>query len=115
MSATGGSWGGYYRAQNAIPITQVGFTQLSTVPPIGKSSLPFNKLSAFVNNTDAVMQLMTDPSGGWQDDSGQEILLRIGFNARDPLPLFYAVRFKVWNGTLLGTTGTVDLTMMLIP
>lgn len=93
-------------AGNAVPVG-ASFTKVSTFGPWRD---PKTKLDAFVNNTDVVFELMLDPSG-WQDAIGnpaQLVLMRMGFNGRDPLPPFYGVRFKVWSGTTLNPTGTVD-------
>ena len=99
-----------YFAANAVPLSPT-YTGQATFPAQGWFSSPMNKLDAFVNGTDAVVQLLTDQSG-WQDDESQEILLRMGFNGRDPLPPFYAVRFRVWPLTLLPQTGgTIDLSV----
>lgn len=94
-------------AANGVPIG-TDFTGASTFPPSGWWQTPANKLDAFVNKTDAVFQLLTEQAG-WQEDTTEEVLMRMGFNGRDPLPLFYAVRFKVWSGTLLAASGSVDM------
>lgn len=94
-------------AANGVAIAQ-GYTIAATFPPNGKFSLPFHKLDAFVNGTDAIIQVLEEDTG-WTEDPAQEILLRAGFNSREFMRGFLAVRFKVWNKTLLGTTGTVDI------
>ena len=94
-------------AANAVPIG-ADYSAPSTFPPQGWWTDPCNKLDAFVNGTDAVFQLLTE-FGGWSEDVSQEVLMRQGFNGRDPLPPFYGVRFRVWPGTLLPLSGTIDM------
>lgn len=105
---------GYYLAANAVPVG-VNFAPPATFPQSGPAAYPYNKLSVFVNNTDVVVQLLLDPTGAFADDVSQEILLRMGFNSREPLPPFYQVRFKVWESTQLPQSGTVDMSMYQIP
>lgn len=94
-------------AANAVPIGP-DYSAASTFPSVGFWQDTCNKLDAFVNGTDAVFQLLTE-QGGWTEDIAQEVLMRMGFNGRDPLPVFYAVRFRVWPGTALASSGTVDM------
>lgn len=95
-------------AANAVAIG-AAYSQASTFGPWQQA---MTKLDAFVNGTDAVFQLLTDPTQQTWDnmngDPAEEVLMRMGFNGRDPLPAFYAVRFKVWSGTLLAASGTID-------
>lgn len=97
---------------NGVPVT-ANFTGRATFPTQGRWPVPMNKLDAFVNSTDVVFQLLTEETG-WQDDQNLEVLMRMGFNSRDPLPPFYAVRFKVWSATLLASSGTIDVSAFQI-
>lgn len=79
-----------------------------TSPPISFPS-PAIHLNVFTIDTDVLVQVLGNDPGGFQELESEQILLRQGFNARD-LPPFSQMRFKVWPGTILAGTGTIDVT-----
>lgn len=85
------------------------YSSPATFPTQGWFPAPLNKLAVFVDSTDVVAQLLTEVPGGWQADQNEEILFRAGWSGRDPLPQFYAVRFRVWEGTTFGPGGRIDV------
>lgn len=99
-----------YSAANAIPVA-AGWTPQATFLWSNGSAPGAKKLDAFVNHTDVVVQLL-EAGEAWEDDQTKEILLRQGFNSRETLTPFIGWRFKVWSGTLLSASGTVDVSAL---
>jgi len=85
-----------------------GYSSPATFPSQGWWQVPMTKLDVFVDSTDVLAQLLTEP-GGWETDQSAEILFRAGWSGRDPLPPFYAVRFRVWDQTTFSPGGHIDV------
>lgn len=96
-----------YFAVNAVPIGTTWTEPATFRWPYGDKA---NKISGYINGTDAVVQILED-AGGFQEDQTREILLRQGFNSRD-FPPFVACRFKVWGSTQLASSGTIDIVIL---
>lgn len=94
-------------AQKAVAV-QADFVAATTFPPQGWWRDPMNKLAVFVDSTDVVAQFLTEQDG-WQRNQTEEVLFRAGWSGRDPLPLFYGVRFRIWDGTTFGPGGHIDV------
>lgn len=103
-----------YHAANGIPIA-AGYTLQSSFPTQGKFARGFTKVDAFVIGTEAVFQLLeeNDPAAqGWQDDRSQEMYMGNGFNSVPVETPFVAIRFRVFPGTLLASTGTINVRLL---
>lgn len=96
-----------YLAQNAVPVDQ-NFEAAATFPPSGVYSQAYTRLDLFANGTDAIVQFL-EAGEAWEENPEKEILAPMGFNSIPVETPFVAVRFKVWQNTLLAPTGTVHI------
>lgn len=95
------------RTFNGLALTQ----QWTTITPFtAPSGAPWTAIDIYANGIDVVFEIQEDPTEGITDSADSEVLCRNGFSSR-PMPAFYGIKFRVWTGTTLPTTGTADVTL----
>ena len=97
-------------AANGVPVVS-DYKPASTFPVQGVFQRRWRQLDCFSNGTDVIFQPLEE-EGGWPTDEEHEGLLPMGFNSVNFLTPFIAVRFKVWQNTLLAPAGTIHIRLL---